>query len=282
MMVALMPHSGKAAALELARELIPWLEERSVPIWLEPESAEALNRSDLAGAEEELNQARIALVLGGDGALLKAARRAAPYDVPILGVNLGHLGFLTAVEPAGVQEALLRVFRGDFTIEERLMLKAEVFRDGKIVAAFFGLNDAAVTRGTFARVIEFETFIDDALVGTFLADGVVVATPTGSTAYSLSAGGPIVHPGVEALIVTPICPHTIGARTILSRPEQKVQVLILSRDDAMLTVDGQEGLGLKARDRVVVRRATKPARLVSFGDRNFYSLIHNRLLLGKE
>jgi len=277
-----MPHSGKDDALELAKDLIAWLEERSVPLWLEPEAASLLGRPDLAGDDEELKKAGVALVLGGDGALLKAARRAAPHGVPILGVNLGHLGFLTAVEPAGVKDALLRVFRGEYSIEERLMLKAEVFREGKKAAAFFGLNDAAVTRGVFARVIEFETLIDGAVVGTFLADGVIVATPTGSTAYSLSAGGPIVHPGVEALIVTPICPHTIGARTILTMPEQRVTIRILSRDDAMLTVDGQEGVSLKARDQVVVYRASKPARLISFDNRNFYTLIHNRLLLGKD
>jgi len=277
-----MPHLGKDDALELAKDLIGWLEERSVPLWLEPEAASLLGRPDLAGDDDELKRAGVALVLGGDGALLKAARRAAPHGVPILGVNLGHLGFLTEVEPAGVKDALLRVFRGEYSIEERLMLKAEVIRDGEKAAAFFGLNDAAVTRGVFARVIEFETLIDDAVVGTFLADGVIVATPTGSTAYSLSAGGPIVHPGVEALIVTPICPHTIGARTILTMPEQRVTVRILSRDDAMLTVDGQEGVSLKARDQVVVYRASKPARLISFDHRNFYRLIHNRLLLGKD
>ena len=161
------------------------------------------------------------------------------------------------------------------------MLKAEVLREDRLVASSFGLNDAAVTRGMFARVIEFETLIDGSLIGTFLADGVVVATPTGSTAYSLSAGGPIVHPGVHALIVTPICPHTMGARTVIAMPEQQVTIRILSRDDAMLTVDGQVGESLKALDHVVVRRASKPARLVSFGDRSFYGLIHNRLRQGQ-
>lgn len=277
LLVALMPHSGKEAALALAEQLIARLEKDGVRIWLEPEAAALLGREDLAGSDEELALARVALVLGGDGAFLKAARLAAPHGVPILGVNLGHLGFLTAVEPSGLDEALARVFRGDYSIEERLMLKAEVWREGQLVASSFGLNDAAVTRGTFARVIEFETWIDGSLIGTFLADGMIVATPTGSTAYSLSAGGPIVHPGVRALIVTPICPHTIGARTIVTMPDQQVTIRILSRDDAMLTVDGQVGESLKAMDRVVVGRASKPARLVSLGDRSFYGLIHNRL-----
>lgn len=277
LLVALMPHPGKEDALALADDLIKRLENDGVRIWLEAEAAALLGREDLVGPDEELAAARIALVLGGDGAFLKAARRAAPYGLPILGVNLGHLGFLTAVEPSGLEEALERVYRGDYAIEERLMLKAEVWREEKLVASSFGLNDAAVTRGMFARVIEFETWIDGSLVGTFLADGVVVATPTGSTAYSLSAGGPIVHPGVEALIVTPICPHTMGARTVVTMPDQQVTIRILSRDDAMLTVDGQVGESLKALDRVVVERASKPARLVNFGDRSFYGLIHHRL-----
>lgn len=277
-----MPHSGKEAALALAMELIARLESDSVRVWLEKEAALRLGREDLAGSDRELAEARVALVLGGDGALLKAARLAAPHGVPILGVNLGHLGFLAAVEPSGLDEALARVFRGEYSIEERLMLKAEVWREGRLVASSFGLNDAAVTRGVFARVIEIETWIDGSLIGTFLADGMIVATPTGSTAYSLSAGGPIVHPGVEALIVTPICPHTIGARTIVTMPDQEVTIRILSRDDAMLTVDGQVGENLKALDRVVVGRAGKPARLVSFGDRGFYGLIHNRLRQRKD
>jgi len=282
LLVALMPHSGKEAALELARRLIARLEQEGIEIWLEPEAAGALDRVDLIRPESDLARAKVALVLGGDGALLKAARAAAPHGVPLLGVNLGHLGFLTAVEPAGVEEALARVFRGEYTIEERLMIKAWVERDGRVVASYYGLNDAAITRGTFARVIEYESRIDGSLIGTFLADGVVVATPTGSTAYSLSAGGPIVHPGVEALIITPICAHTIGARTVVAMPGQRVTVRVLSRDDAMLTVDGQVGARLKAFDQVVVERATKPARLVSFGEREFYSLIRMRFGLGKE
>lgn len=282
MLVALMPHPGKEAALRLARELVLRLDRQGVELWLEADAARALGREDLVRSEQELERADVALVLGGDGALLKAARVAAPYGVPILGVNLGHLGFLTAVEPTGLEEALARVFRGEYTIEERMMLRAQVERSGRVVRSFYGLNDAAVTRGTFARVIKYESRIDGSLIGTFLADGVIVATPTGSTAYSLSAGGPIVHPGVEALIVTPICPHTIGARTVVAMPGQRVTIRVLSRDDAMLTVDGQVGERLKAQDHVVVERAGKPARLVSFGERDFYSLIHNRLGSGKD
>ena len=277
-----MPHPQKKAALRLARDLIARLTETGVDVWLEADAAAALGRPDLVRPVDLLAEAQVVLVLGGDGAFLKAARTAAPYGVPLLGVNLGRLGFLTAVEPAGVDEALARVFRGEYIIEERLMLKAWVERDGQVIQTFCGLNDAAVTRGTFARVIQFESRIDGSLIGTFLADGVIVATPTGSTAYSLSAGGPIVHPGVEALIVTPICPHTIGARTVVAMPDQRVTIRILSREDAMLTVDGQVGEPLRALDQVVVERASKPARLVSFGERGFYSLIRDRLRSGQE
>lgn len=279
--VALMPHTEKPEALALARELIDRFAREGVDVWLEREAARVLDRADLAGETEGLAQCQIALVLGGDGALLKAARLAAPFKVPILGVNFGHLGFLTATEPSGLDEALERIFSGNFEVEERLMLEATMMRHGKERGRLLGLNDAVVTRGPFARVVEFEVYINDALAGRFLADGVIVSTPTGSTGYSLSAGGPIVNPRVEALIVTPICPHTIGARGFVTCPDESVRIRVLGqKGEAMLTVDGQVGEPLEAMDEVVVRRAQRSALLVGLGERNFYTLLHNRLRQG--
>ena len=277
--VALLPHTGKDEALALAGRLVPALAARGARIWLEPAAAQLLGRPDLEGGPGELPDCEVAIVLGGDGALLKAARLVAPHGIPILGVNLGRLGFLTEVEPSELEGALARLFAGEYEIEERLMLRARVRRRGEWVASFFGLNDAVVTRGVFARVISFETYVDEHLVGTFRADGVIVSTPTGSTAYSLSAGGPIVNPKVEALIVTPICPHTVGARTLVTGPSERVRIRLSAKaQDAMLTVDGQEGESLQAEDEVHVERAPKPARLVKMKERAFYTLLHERFL----
>ncbi len=278
--IALLPHSGKPAAMDLAAGLISHLEQRAIEVWVEQDAAEKLGRKDLVAGDQEFAACLAAIVLGGDGAFLKAARTVAPLGVPLLGVNLGHLGFLTAVEPAGLFGALERLLEGDYTIEERLMLKASIIRSGERIASFFGLNDAVVTRGVFPRVIQLDTFIDDAFVGTFLADGMIVSTPTGSTAYSLSAGGPILHPRLEALVVTPICPHTVGARTLVTRPDERVKIRMTNeRTDAMLTVDGQIAEALRSGDEVEVTRAGKPARLVNLNGRSFYDLLHSRLLL---
>lgn len=279
--IALLPHSGKRAALDMADSLISHLEGRGIEVWLEREAAETLGRAELTADDEAFAASDAAIVLGGDGAFLRAARTVAPLGVPLLGVNLGHLGFLTAVEPNGLYAALDRVLSGDYSIEERLMLKATITRSGERVASFFGLNDAVVTRGVFPRVIELETYVDDVLIGTFLADGIIVSTPTGSTAYSLSAGGPIVNPGIEALVITPICPHTVGARALITRPDERVTIRMAhERTDAMLTVDGQVGDVLRPGDEVEVTRAGKPARLVNLIGRSFYDLLHSRLLQG--
>lgn len=277
--IALLPHTGKEEAIALAKQLLSVLEARGASVWIDPEAAPMLGRPGAPVSDADLSRCQMALVLGGDGALLKAARLVAPLGVPILGVNLGHLGFLTEVEPHEVTEAIDRLFKGDYKIEERLMLRAEVLREGNVAASFFGLNDAVVTRGVFARVIELHTFIDEHPIAKFLGDGVIVSTPTGSTAYNLSAGGPIVNPNVEGIIITPICPHTVGTRTLIACADQVVTVRLAAKaDDAMLTVDGQEGEALQPGDEVVVRRASKPMRLVKLKGRSFYTVLHDRFL----
>ncbi len=279
--VALLPHTGKEKALELARRLIDRFGRDGVGVWLDGEAAALLGRPDLAGSEEELARAGFALAIGGDGAFLKAARLAAPHGVPILGVNVGRLGFLTAVEPSSVDEAIDRVLRGEYELEERLMLQAVLVRGGKPLRTYFGLNDAVVTRGVFARLVELEAYVGEELVGSFVGDGIIVATPTGSTAYSLSAGGPILHPELQALVLTPICPHTIGARTLVTLPGETVRIRLAHptthSKDAMLTVDGQAGEALLPGDEVQVARAPMRARLLRLEGRSFYTLMQARL-----
>lgn len=279
--IALMPHPGKSEAMELAKQLIERFNKDGVEIWLDRDAARKMDRSDLAGEVNDLKGCQVALVLGGDGALLKAARIAAPLNVPVLGINFGQLGFLMATEPSGIDSAIEKLYAGSFYIEERLMVEAVHLRQGREIRSLIGLNDAVVTRGPFARVVEFEVAVGGSVAGRFSADGVIVSTPTGSTGYSLSAGGPIVSPGVEALIVTPICPHTIGARGFVTRPDEEIMVRILTaRDEAMLTVDGQVGEVLEPMDEVLMKRANQSALFVSFGERGFYQLLDQRLRQG--
>jgi NAD+ kinase len=220
----------------------------------------------------------VAIVLGGDGTLLSAARRAAPHYIPILGVNMGNLGFLTEVEPAAIPEALRALEAGDFSIEERTMVEASVIRAGSTVESFIGLNDVVVTKGAFARLISLDIFVNDEHYAKFTADGAIVCSPTGSTAYSLSAGGPLVNPNIDVLLVTPICPHTLFSRSLVISGSDSVRVVVDDpMDQVAVTVDGQVGIGLESGDEIIVRRAPYVTRFVRLRARSFYGVLRERL-----
>lgn len=276
--LALMPHTGKPEALELARSLLGMLGQRGVEVVLDAEAGALLARPDSVLDPSQWNALQGVIVLGGDGALLKAARRAGPLGIPIIGVNLGHLGFLTELELPDLAAALDRLLAGGFQIEQRMMLIAQVRREGGLLAEFTGLNDAVITRGTFARIVRLEAFVGATALGIYAGDGIAISTPTGSTGYSLSAGGPILHPLLEAVVVTPICPHTLAARSVVVRPEDTVEVVVHGYgDEVMLTVDGQVGEKLRGGDVVRVFRAPWAARLIKITGRDFYQVLRSRL-----
>ncbi|MGE5586687.1 MAG: NAD(+)/NADH kinase [Clostridia bacterium] len=283
MRIGLITHIGKRAAVDAARELLRFLPARGVQVLLDPDSARELGLPGLSfGADALGGKLDLAVVLGGDGALLNAARRLAGSDVPILGVNVGHLGFLTEVELPDLYDALDAVLSGRYTVEERMMLRAQVTRAPKgPVADFIGLNDVVVTKGAFARMIRLETYIGPNFIGTYPADGAIVASPTGSTGYSLSAGGPIVDPAVDTLILTFICPHTLAARSFVASRKDTVRIVLSApNEEVMLTVDGQVGFRLENRDEVLVGAAATRTRLVKLGRRSFYEVLRTRLAEG--
>lgn len=279
--VGLWPHPQKAEALRLARELVSLLQAKGVSVWLTEEGRERLTDvtvQGVCGPEEIGGQIELLVVLGGDGALLSAARAVAREEVPLLGVNVGHLGFLTELEGGDVEQAVDRLLAGDFRLDSRLMLRSRVERQGEIVAEHLALNDVVITRTTFARMIRLRTFVGGEFVVEYMADGMIVATPTGSTAYSLSAGGPIVSPDVEAVVITPICPHTLAARSIVVPPQEGIVVELVGREEGtLLTVDGQEGVPLIKTDRLLVEVAPYRTRLVRLHARSFYALLQSRL-----
>ncbi|MBE3577118.1 MAG: NAD(+)/NADH kinase [Limnochordales bacterium] len=279
--VGIWPHPQKHEALRLARELILQLQARGVAVWLTEEGRARLTGVDVQGVCEPQDigkQVELLVVLGGDGALLSAARAVARQEVPLLGVNVGHLGFLTELESGDVEGALERLLAGDFRLDSRLMLHSRVERQGKIVAEHLALNDVVITRTTFARMIRLRTFVGGEFVVEYMADGMIVATPTGSTAYSLSAGGPIVSPDVEAMVITAICPHTLAARSLVVPPREEIVIELAGRDEGMqLTVDGQEGVALRNTDRLLVEVAPYRTRLVRLHTRSFYTLLQSRL-----
>ncbi len=226
------------------------------------------------------------ITLGGDGTLLRGARLVATRSVPVLGVNLGYLGFLTSIAPHELETALPRVFAGDYWLDERFTLEARVV-DGSGVAgpSYVALNDAVLHKGGFARVIRLAVFVgpDRQEVAQYTADGIILATPTGSTAYSLSAAGPVVHPSVDCILATPICPHTLVLRPLILPDTVEITVEVLSpTEELILTVDGQDGAWLHPADRLVVRRGTATVPLVRFASQSFFSTLRRKLHWGLE
>ena len=232
----------------------------------------------LASLSEELNDADFLICFGGDGTILHAARDANLRGIPILGVNMGSVGFMAELEHSELHH-LTKLAAGDYAIEKRMMLDVRVYRDDKEIAKDVALNDAVITKGAVARVLDLEITGDGVIMSSFSGDGVIVSTPTGSTAYSMAAGGPIVEPTAENLIVTPISAHSFHARPFVLDRSRTVGVGLArgSRKIAYLSVDGGRAFKLIAGDRVEIRRSEIKTRLVRLTKRSFYQMIHQKL-----
>lgn len=280
--IGIVAKRNRRKALTLALKIASWLRRRGRDVLLDVEAAEAAGLSDGVDKKEIMSRADLVVVLGGDGTFLSVARLATAREVPILGVNIGGLGFLTDVKPEEVFSALARVLRGRYHVERRTILRAVVIRGGKTIRRFQALNDVVINKGALARIIDLETSIDGEPLCTFKADGLILSTPTGSTAYSLSAGGPIVDPSVGVLLVSPICPHTLTNRPIVLPDRERVRVAIRASDeDVVLTVDGQEGMELATGDVVEVRRSPNRVRLVRSPERTFFQVLRTKLSWGE-
>ncbi|KPV43265.1 NAD(+)/NADH kinase [Alicyclobacillus ferrooxydans] len=228
--------------------------------------------------------AELIFVLGGDGTLLGAARKLVDFKVPLLGINLGHLGFLSEADPGNLQETVRRVVEREYDLEQRLALCTHVIREnGDSKPHFIGINDVAIGKGSFARMVTVEVYVDDVLLDSYRGDGVLVSTPTGSTAYSLSCGGPIVVPYAKAILITPICPHTLVSRPCVIDSSQTIRLVVRGpQDDVGLTVDGQVGFPLVAGDEVTVERSPVDVTLVKWRDREFFSVLRKKLRYGDQ
>ncbi|MBO8168226.1 MAG: NAD(+)/NADH kinase [Thermoanaerobacteraceae bacterium] len=277
--IGLIVNIKKPKAIEVATELIEWLEKQDMKLFLPTSNAQVLDRVDLQMPEEELaSSADCILVLGGDGTLLNTARSLAHTGTPLLGINLGQLGFLTEIELSDLYQELEKLLAGQYTVEERMMLEARVLRDGLVIDKFYGLNDIVVTKGAFSRMISLKTYVGEHYNATYPADGIIVSSPTGSTAYSLSAGGPLVSPDVEVMVLTPICPHTLSARPLVLSPKEIVRVVVCSAvSEVMLTVDGQHGFKLEEDDEITILKAPFNAKLLRLQGRSFYEILREKL-----
>lgn len=280
-------NAAKPDAVKLARELLIWLEkEKGVNVFFIKDYAEILDVPEKGIPEVELGEkSQCIICLGGDGTILNAAKVAAAASTPVAGVNLGEVGFLTAIEPKAehLYQSIESILNGNFKLDPRMMLGAAVYRDGELIEECFALNEVVITKGGFSRMIKLETSIGEEFVGNYPADGLIISSPTGSTAYTLSAGGPIVSPQVEVIVLTPICPHTLIARPIVFSPDEKVRT-ILKTDcpDVMLTVDGQYGVSLEQGDEIVVYKSRYKTSLIRINGPSFYETIRTKLRKGGE
>lgn len=281
--LGIMANAGKPAALEVAAQADAYLRERGIDVRLQRRVADELGIPGRGLSDEGVADSEAVLVLGGDGTILATARTCASHGTPMLPVHVGHFGFLTAVAPEALGNALDCLLSGDYTEETRMMLLCETRRGGVLQDSGLALNEVVAANGPLSRVLHLRTFIDGKYVTTYAADGIIVATPTGSTAYSLSAGGPLVHPDLQTLLVVPICPHTLTARALLIPPEANVMVVIERdpHDMVRVTIDGQLGFPLQAEDEIHVRRAPHQAKFLSVGGADFYDKLQSKLRWGE-
>jgi NAD+ kinase len=281
--VGLIAKPDAPAAPRVIRQVVEWLAAHGLTAVLEKETAglvpsasvQAASKPELPGLVDLL------IVLGGDGTLLSMARAVGDLGVPILGVNLGGLGFLTATTLEEMLPALEAVRVGGMAIEERMVLGARLIRNGQTVGEYSALNDVVITKSAMSRIIRLEVAVDGVFATGYRADGLILSTPTGSTAYCLSAGGPIVFPTMDAGVLTPICSHTLTNRPIVLPATQRISITLLTDQDVMLTLDGQVGFALKAHDIVEVRRATARTRLLRVPQKNFFSVLRTKLKWGE-
>lgn len=287
----------KPQAIELAGHLLRLAETEGIAVRLQESAARPLERPDLICDDDQLAAADVVVTFSGDGGVLGAARAAAPHGTPLLAVDLGRLGFLSSVRPSELDRAFAMLLRDEFEVEERMMLDARVLRRDKSapadappidVGGSMGLNDAVVAKSQLARILRLSIFVDGELVAAVRADGLVISTPTGSTAYALSAGGPIVNPAVPLLLMCPICAHSLTQRPLVADPDEVVEVLTEwegeevspTELEAMLTIDGQVGVMLQSGDRIRVGRAALKTKLLRLPGDSFYARLREKMRWG--
>jgi NAD+ kinase len=264
--------------------LIAWLRDRGAEVVCDSETGNCIGplAVQTRKREELPAHADLLIVLGGDGTLLSAARLAVGRQVPILAVNLGGLGFLTTVSQDELYQILEEIFSGKHRVSERVILEAEIVRAGGAIRRQIALNDAVLNKAALARIMDVALHVNGEYVTTYKADGLILSTPTGSTAYSLAAGGPIVYPTVEAFVVTPICPHTLTNRPLVIPDTAKIEIDFQAEDDAVfLTLDGQIGIELMRGDHIVVQKSCEKLRLVRPAKKTYFQILRSKLKWGE-
>ncbi|HRX70044.1 MAG: NAD(+) kinase [Candidatus Competibacteraceae bacterium] len=260
------------------------LQRHQLRVLLDDSSARLIPNHDLEVASREAigEQCDLVIVMGGDGTMLNAARSLVDYETPILGINLGRLGFLADMSPGELPHRLDEVLNGEFREARRLILHAQVLRNGQVTGEADALNDVVVHKCEVARMIEVDTFLDSRFLNAYHADGLIISTPTGSTAYALAGGGPIIYPGLEAVVLVPICPHTLTHRPIVVSADSSIEVVLnaATTTQSQITCDGQVSLAIEPGDRVVIRKKAHKVRLLHPVNHDYFKLLRAKLRWG--
>jgi len=265
-------------AVELATRIAMWAAERGINLIVNDRIGQTLPGASTASAREIATQADLLIVMGGDGTMIATARLVGGRGTPVLGVNLGTLGYLTEFTVEDTLPALEEVAHGDYKIDRRMMLDWRVLRDGELIGAGSALNDVVVNKSTLARIIDIDCAVDSHHVTAYRADGLIVSTPTGSTAYNLAAGGPIIVPGTEAISISPICPHTLTNRPLVLPDTSEVMLRLNTREqEVMLTSDGQTGMPIIAGDHVEIKKSGKTFNTICARDRDYFDILRTKL-----
>jgi NAD+ kinase len=279
MRIGIIPNISKDKDLNITRSILYWFTNKDIELLLEPEIAKRLDyKNEGFGRDVIYGTSDVIIVLGGDGTILNIARQSAKFQVPLFGINLGHLGFLAEAEISDMYLSLEKIIAGNYFIEKRMMLEASVDGDDIIMKELTALNDISVIKGMHSRMVAFSLFINDSFFELYSADGIVISSPTGSTAYSLSAGGPIVSPELKVLIITPICPHTLHNRPIVVSEKDEVRIEICEDNpEIMLSVDGQDSYKLAPGMVVKVRSSSCITNLVKLKQRSFFDVLRRKI-----
>jgi len=274
-------HNFEPAKRECQR-LRDWFTEREIAVYTEEMASRSSSSQSLEEKTSIPDSVDWVIVLGGDGTLLGAARKVGRYGLPILGINLGGLGFLTEIPSKMLYKNIERLIAGEIAVETRLMLQARVLRDNEEKCSFSVLNDVVINKGALARIIDLRVSIDGRFLTTFRADGLIICSPTGSTGYNLSAGGPILYPDLEALIVTPICPFTLTHRPIILPDTSVIEIKMgENREEVTLTFDGQVGFDLADNDTVIISKSEEKLKLIKSPDQDYFDILRTKLKWGE-
>jgi NAD+ kinase len=275
-------------ALRTVCELVTWLNERAITLVGTPELERDRIQNetgcpvDQAPREELAANVDLILVLGGDGTMIATARMLGDREVPVLGVNYGGLGYLAEFRIEELHQALDSILSGNFRLDKRVMLGVELRRGGELITQNRVLNDVVINKSALARIIEIDAYLNQHFVNSFRADGLIISTPTGSTAYNLSAGGPVIFPSMNAVVITPICPFTLSNRPIVVPDDATIELLLKTdQEEVTLTLDGQVGFSLNVEDRVVIRKSSVTFNLVQPSNRNYFDVLRDKLRWGR-